>query len=93
MIQDYQEQMSRIQEKRYLLNLDYLELKEESENPELILEDYNIYYENLKLENTNKQLEYMNDLLAKIKWDKIIIIITHRKYLLSMCDEIITLNA
>ena len=42
LIQDYQEQMSRIQEKRYLLNLDYLELKEESENPELILEDYNI---------------------------------------------------
>ena len=48
LIQDYQEQMSRIQEKRYLLNLDYLELKEESENPELILEDYNIYYEKLK---------------------------------------------
>ena len=25
---------------------------------------YNLYYENLKLENTNKQLGYMNDLLA-----------------------------
>lgn len=28
---------------------------------------YNIYYENLKLENTNKQLEYMNDLLNAYK--------------------------
>ena len=40
-----------------------------------------------------KSEEIVGDLLAKIKRDKIIIIITHRKYLLSMCDEIITLNA
>lgn len=71
LIRDYQEQMNRIQEKRYLLNLDYLELKEESENPELSLEDYNIYYDKLKemqrelrslgyqIEQLNAQIQYM----------------------------------
>lgn len=71
LIKDYQDQMARLQERRFTLNLDYSELKAESENPELSLEDYDIYYEKLKLmqrelvslgyqiEQLNAQVQYM----------------------------------
>lgn len=49
MVQDYKEQAKRIQEKRYLMVLDYEELKQESENvPEAESETYEQYYRKLR---------------------------------------------
>lgn len=72
MIKDYQKQITEMESNRFLLNLDYEELKAESENPELSSEDYDVYYEKLKLMQKellslgyqigqlNAQVEYMN---------------------------------
>lgn len=49
MIRDYQQQITEMESQRFLLNLDYEELKAESENPELSPEDYEVYYAKLKL--------------------------------------------
>lgn len=71
MIQDYQKQMTKLQEQRFTLNLDYTEVKAESEKPELSLDDYSIYYDRLKqmqrelvslgyqIEQLNAQIQYM----------------------------------
>lgn len=71
LIQDYQEQMTKLQERQFSLNLDYSEVKAESENQELLLDDYNIYYERLRqmqrelvslgyqIEQLNAQIQYM----------------------------------
>lgn len=71
LIQDYQEQMKKLQERQFSLNLDYSEVKAESENQELTLDDYNIYYERLRqmqrelvslgyqIEQLNAQIQYM----------------------------------
>ena len=49
MVQDYKEQAKRIQEKRYLMVLDYEELKQESERiPENESEAYEQYYQKLR---------------------------------------------
>lgn len=49
MVQDYREQAKRIQEKRYLMVLDYEELKQESEKiPETESEKYEQYYQELR---------------------------------------------
>lgn len=49
MVQDYREQAKRIQEKRYLMVLDYEELKQESERiPETESEKYEQYYQQLR---------------------------------------------
>ncbi len=49
MVQDYREQAKRIQEKRYLMALDYEELKQESERiPETESEKYEQYYQQLR---------------------------------------------
>lgn len=49
MVQDYKEQAKRIQEKRYLMVLDYEELKQESERvPENESETYEQYYQKLR---------------------------------------------
>lgn len=49
MVQDYKEQAKRIQEKRYLMVLDYEELKKESEQvPETESETYEQYYQKLR---------------------------------------------
>lgn len=72
MIKDYQNQITELESNRFLLNLDYEELKAESENPELSPEDYDVYYEKLKLMQKelvslgyqigqlSAQVEYMN---------------------------------
>lgn len=71
LIQDYQEQMAKMEEHRFSLNLDYTDVKAESENPELSAEDYSIYYDRLKqmqrelvslgyqMEQLNAQVQYM----------------------------------
>lgn len=71
LIQDYQERMTKLEEKRFTLNLDYTEMKAESENPNLSAEDYDIYYKKLKLmqrellslgyqiDQLNAQVQYM----------------------------------
>lgn len=71
LIQSYQEQMEKLNEKRFTMNLDYTEMKAESEDPKLSVEDYNIYYEKLKLmqrellslgyqiDQLNAQVQYM----------------------------------
>ena len=71
LIKDYQEQAARLQERRFSLNLDYTDTKEESEAPDLLAEDYNIYYEKLKqmqrelislgyqIDQLNAQIQYM----------------------------------
>lgn len=71
LIQDYKEQMTKLQEQRFSLNLDYTEVKAESEKPDLSLEDYSIYYDKLKqmqrelvslgyqIEQLNAQIQYM----------------------------------
>lgn len=71
LIQDYQNQMTKLQEQRFSLNLEYTEVKAESEKPELALDDYNIYYNRLKqmqrelvslgyqIEQLNAQIQYM----------------------------------
>ena len=49
MVSDYKEQLSRLQEQRYLLSLDYEELRKESEKiPETALEEYDQYYGRLR---------------------------------------------
>lgn len=49
MVQDYREQAKRLQEKRYLMVLDYEELKKESEKiPETESEKYEQYYQKLR---------------------------------------------
>lgn len=74
MIKDYQKQITEMESRRFLLNLDYEELKLESENPELTSEDYDVYYEKLKLMQKellslgyqigqlSAQVEYMNSI-------------------------------
>lgn len=74
MIKDYQKQITEMESRRFLLNLDYEELKSESENPELTPEDYDVYYEKLKLMQKellslgyqigqlSAQVEYMNSI-------------------------------
>lgn len=48
MVADYKSQLSKLQERRYYLSLDYEEVKKESEGvPEEELERYNLYYEKL----------------------------------------------
>lgn len=71
LIQDYQNQVTKLQERRFVLNLDYTEMKAESDNPDLPADDYNIYYEKLKLmqrelmslgyqiDQLNAQIQYM----------------------------------
>ena len=71
LIQDCQEQMAKMEEHRFSLNLDYTDVKAESENPELSAEDYSIYYDRLKqmqrelvslgyqMEQLNAQVQYM----------------------------------
>lgn len=71
LIQDYQEQMAKMEEHRFSLNLDYTDVKAESENPELSAEDYSIYYDRLKqmqrelvslgyqMDQLNAQVQYM----------------------------------
>ena len=71
LVKDYQEQVARLQEQRFSLNMDYTDTKEESEAPELPVEDYNIYYEKLKqmqrelislgyqIDQLNAQIQYM----------------------------------
>lgn len=49
MIKDYQKQITELESRKFLLNLDYEDLKAESENPELTPEDYDVYYNKLKL--------------------------------------------
>ncbi len=49
MVSDYKKQLSRLQEQRYLLSLDYEELRKESEKiPETALEEYDRYYGRLR---------------------------------------------
>ncbi|MDD3361828.1 MAG: hypothetical protein PHW34_09175 [Hespellia sp.] len=71
LIRDYQDQITQLQEQRFTLNLDYMETKEESENPEISIDDYNVYYSKLKqmqrelislgyqIEQLNAQVQYM----------------------------------
>lgn len=71
LIQDYQNQVTKLQERKFVLNLDYTEMKAESDNPDLRADDYNIYYEKLKLmqrelislgyqiDQLNAQIQYM----------------------------------
>lgn len=71
LIKDYQEQVTKLQERRFSLNMDYTDTKGESEVPELSVEDYNIYYEKLKqmqrelislgyqIDQLNAQIQYM----------------------------------
>lgn len=71
LIRDYQEQMTKMQEERFALDLDYMDMKAESERPELSAEEYDIYYEKLKqmqrkmvsmgyqIEQLNAQVQYM----------------------------------
>lgn len=71
LIKDYQEQVTKLQERRFSLNMDYTDTKEESEVPELSVEDYNIYYEKLRqmqrelislgyqIDQLNAQVQYM----------------------------------
>jgi len=71
LIQDYQIQITKLQESRFTLNMDYTEMKAESENLELGVEDYDIYYMKLKqmqrelvslgyqIEQLNAQVQYM----------------------------------
>ena len=70
LIQDYQNQVTKLQERRYVLNLDYTEMKAESDNPDLLADDYNIYYEKLKLmQREMMSLGYQVDQLnAKIQY-------------------------
>lgn len=49
MVTDYKEQLTSLQEKRYLMTLDYEELKKESEQvPEEEEEQYELYYQKLR---------------------------------------------
>lgn len=71
LIDSYRKQITALQEKRFTMNLDYTELKAESENPELLADDYDIYYEKLKqmqremtslgyqIEQLEAQVQYM----------------------------------
>jgi len=71
LVQSYQDQFTKLQERRFTLNLEYTEIKAESEDSEMSSEDYNVYYENLKkmqrelvslgyqAEQLNAQIQYM----------------------------------
>ena len=71
LIESYRKQITSLQEKRFTLNLDYTDLKAESENPALSPSDYDIYYEKLKhmqremtslayqIEQLEAQVQYM----------------------------------
>ena len=71
MVTDYQERMSKLSEKQFLLNLDYEETKAESNKEDITLEEYDIYYEKLKgmqreivslgyqVEQLKAQIQYM----------------------------------
>lgn len=71
LIHDYQDRVTALEEKRFTLNLDYTDLKAESENPELTKAEYDIYYEQLKrmqrelvslgyqIQQLNAQIQYM----------------------------------
>ena len=71
LIESYRNQITSLQEKRFTLNLDYTDVKAESENPELSPSDYDIYYERLKhmqreltslayqIEQLEAQVQYM----------------------------------
>lgn len=71
LIHAYQDRVTVLEEKRFTLNLDYTDLKAESENPELTKAEYDIYYDKLKqmqrelvslgyqIEQLNAQIQYM----------------------------------
>lgn len=71
LIRDYQGQMAKMQENRFSLDLDYTDMKAESERPELSAQEYEIYYGKLKqmqremvslgyqIEQLNAQIQYM----------------------------------
>lgn len=71
LVHDYQDRVTFLEEKRFTLNLDYTELKAESERPELTKAEYDIYYARLKqmqrnlvslgyqMEQLNAQIQYM----------------------------------
>ena len=71
LIESYRKKITSLQEKRFTLNLDYTDLKAESENPALSPSDYDIYYEKLKhmqremtslayqIEQLEAQVQYM----------------------------------
>lgn len=48
LIQSYQEQLGHLQERRFLLDMEYTEMKEQSEAPDISVEDYDVYYARLR---------------------------------------------
>lgn len=70
LIESYRKQATALQEKRFTLNLDYTEMKAESESPELSPEDYDIYYDKLKqMQREMTSLDYqIRQLEAQVQY-------------------------